>query len=423
MLKKLTVSFIILGFIFSIIPPMNAYASEINININNQPVLFARDSGKPFVDQANRTQVPFRLTMESFGCLVSWDSDHQTAIAEKDGTVVKVPIGEPYIIKNGQQIENDTAALIKDNHTYLPIRAVLEAFGASVNWDPNTQSVLVSTNNQNKKMTIHFLDVGQADSIFIDMGTYEILVDGGNNSDGPFVVNYMKPYLDGDLELLVATHAHEDHIGGLDHVISAYQIDQIVYSDETSSTLSFKDFYHAAISEPNCKFTGDSDMIFDLGYGAQFKVMEMGDGYHDPNQNSVVSIIDYNDIEILLMGDLDSTVEKSNLSKFNDIDVLKVGHHGSRTASSQAFLDIVRPDVSIISAGIDNKYSLPNADIITKLLSMNSSVYGTFRSGNIIMTTDGYQYSYNTTIQLTSVDAGAHSTISQINIPSISKTM
>ena len=82
-----------------------------------------------------------------------------------------------------------------------------------------------------------------------------------------------------------------------------------------------------------------------------------------------------------------------------------MGHHGSRTASSQAFLDVVRPEVSVISAGLDNKYSLPNADVISRLLSMNSSVYGTFRSGNIVMTTDGSSYSFNTNLGLTAGDA------------------
>ncbi|HYE69201.1 MAG TPA: stalk domain-containing protein [Anaerovoracaceae bacterium] len=407
MFKKLTVSCIILGLIFSIISPRNVYASEINININNQPVQFLQNSGEPFIDQANRTQVPFRLTMESFGCAVSWDNENQTAIAEKDGTIVTVPIGESYIMKDGEKIANDTAALIKDSRTYLPIRAVLEAFGAFVEWQPDTQSVMVSTIDPNKIMTVHFLDVGQADSIFIDMGSYEILIDGGNNADGPLVVNYLKPYVDGNLELIVATHAHEDHIGGLDNVISAYQIDTIIYSDETSSTISFNDFYHAAISEPNCKLIGDSDKTIDLGYGAQFKTIEMGDGLKDPNENSVVSMIDYNDIEVLFMGDLEATTEMNNLGKFSDIDVLKVGHHGSRTSSSQAFLDIIRPDVSIISAGLTNKYSLPNADIIARLHSMDSVIYGTFRSGNIILTTDGEQYRLNTNLLLTSEDAGA----------------
>lgn len=422
MFRKSTVYVIILAFLFSIFSAENVYASEIKIkiNIDNRPVHFTPDSGEPFVDQTNRTQVPFRSTMESFGCVVRWDGDHQTAVAEKGGTVVEVPIGKPYIIKDGQQIANDTSALIKDSHTYLPIRAVLEAFGASVNWDPDSQSVLVATGSpeeeKNALMTVSFLDVGQADSIFIDYGSYEILVDGGNYSDGTFVANYIKPYIDGDLDLIVGTHAHEDHIGGLTSVINAYSVDRVIYSDETSTTSSFQNFYNAAVYKQNCTFTGDSDMTFDMGGGAEFKILEMGDGYTDPNENSIVSMIDYNNVEVLLMGDLDTTIEKNNLNKFSDVDVLKVGHHGSRTATSQAFLDVVKPEVSVISAGSDNKYLLPNAEVLTRLLSMNSAVYGTFRSGTVVMTTDGSRYSFNTDVRLSSADAGATSAGSQSSV-------
>lgn len=404
MRKKLSIVISVFIIATSITPVFAA-----NINIDNQNVLFTEESGQPFIDQANRTQVPFRQAMEAFGCVVTWDESTKTAIAEKNGVIVQVPIGAYYIFRNGQQIPNDTTALIKDNKTYLPIKSVLQAFGASVNWDGATQTVSVVTDGQ-KNMTIHFINVGQADSIFIDMGTYEILVDGGNRSEGNLVVDYIKPYVDGNLDLIVATHSHVDHMGGLYNVISAFDVSEIIYSDEKPDTTVFNDFFKAASEEANCTFIGDSDQSFDLGNGAQFKILEMGDGYADVNENSVVSMVDYNDVEVLLMGDLDMAVEKSNLGRFEDIDVLKVGHHGSRTASSQAFLDVVKPEVSIISAGLDNDFLLPGSEAIDRLLSMNSLVYGTFRSGNIIMTTDGSGYNFNTDIQLSLSDAGAHTT-------------
>lgn len=121
----------------------------VGVNIDNQAVTFTESSGAPFIDQANRTQVPFRQTMERFGCTVSWDEINKIAVAEKDGITVQVPIGASYIIKNGQQIKNDTAALIKDNRTYLPIRAVLEAFGADVSWDAKAQTVFAFSSGDN----------------------------------------------------------------------------------------------------------------------------------------------------------------------------------------------------------------------------------------------------------------------------------
>lgn len=144
MKKRLSVILSVLILSMSFVP---TYAASISIN--NQNVHFTETSGIPFIDSANRTQVPFRQTMEAFGASVSWDSANNMAVAVKDGVTVWVPIGASYIIRDGQQITTDTAALIKDGRTYLPIRAVLEAFGADVSWNNDTQTVVVS--NQNKK--------------------------------------------------------------------------------------------------------------------------------------------------------------------------------------------------------------------------------------------------------------------------------
>jgi len=127
----------------------SAYAAtNPAVSINNQLVQFTTSSGTPFIDAAGRTQVPFRLTLEKFGAVVTWNSQTRTATAVKDGVTVRVPIGKNYIYRNTEIIYNDTAALIKDSRTYLPIRVVLEAFGASVNWNSNLNRVEILTGVQ-----------------------------------------------------------------------------------------------------------------------------------------------------------------------------------------------------------------------------------------------------------------------------------
>lgn len=127
---------------------------EVNVFLNNEQIIYDNNYGFPFIDENNRTQVPFRLTLELFGAEVSWDEKNQTAIAEKDGVVVKVPIGEKYIYRNDEIIINDTESIIIDNRTYLPIRIVMEAFGCDVVWvsegrgvyiDYSTSSISIST--------------------------------------------------------------------------------------------------------------------------------------------------------------------------------------------------------------------------------------------------------------------------------------
>jgi hypothetical protein len=119
--------------------------SSIDININGANVPFSIDSGKPFIDAYSRTQVPLRVTMEQFGCTVNWNSLNKIANVEKDGVIVEVPIGEPFIIVNGKEVANDTIAQIKDGRTYLPIRSVLQAFGAEVKWDSTNKTVIVNS--------------------------------------------------------------------------------------------------------------------------------------------------------------------------------------------------------------------------------------------------------------------------------------
>lgn len=119
--------------------------NEIIVSVDSERVEFDEDIGYPFIDENNRTQVPFRATLEKYGANVDWDDVNRMAIATKDDITVKVPIGENYILKNDEKIETDTVALIKDSRTYLPIRAVIEAFGSLVEWDSGLNTVVITT--------------------------------------------------------------------------------------------------------------------------------------------------------------------------------------------------------------------------------------------------------------------------------------
>lgn len=391
-------------FMLYCITPITTSAASVGIIINGDPVVFTVDSGVPFVDSASRTQVPLRATMEAYGCEVDWDNVTRTAIVEKDGTVVKVPIGASHIVVNGKQIKNDTVAVIKNNRTYLPIRAVLEALGGYVTWDASKNSVEVDSTAQLLK--VHFIDVGQADAILIDIGVIEVLIDAGDDNDGITVANYIEPYVDDALDIVVATHPDADHIGGMDVVFSCYDVSSVVESGIMGSSSAYND-YLSAIRNENCKRYEDDTASIPLGYeGATLDFIETGDGYTDTNDCSVVCQLNYNDISVLFTGDMSEDVEIDNLNQFEDIDVLKVGHHGSKYSSSTKFLNKIKPEYAVISAAKGNSYNHPHSETLQRLFNINSKVLGTQKSGTIMLSTNGKAYNLNKSNYLTLADAG-----------------
>jgi len=262
----------------------------------------------------------------------------------------------------------------------------------------------VILNEGSLPMYIHFIDVGQGDSIFVDYGDYEILIDAGDNSSGDKVTDYISQYIDGNLELIIATHVHEDHIGGLDTVMNSYQIDRVIDSGDAAETATFNDYF-AAIREEDCVYIADEDMKIDIGDNAVLTIIETDDGKSNHNNNSVIAMIDYQDIEILLTGDMESPAERRHLTKFTDIDVLKAGHHGSSTASCEDFLSVVKPETVIISCAEENTYQHPHKETVNRFLNIGASVYGTFMSGTIVLTTDGSTCIFNSDDHLTIEDA------------------
>lgn len=138
----------IIALIFAFICMSSTYAYAVDINIEGTNVKFCGHTGIPFIDAANRTQVPLRMTMESLGAKVEWNQVTKVAVVEKEGVAVEIPMGKAYIIKNGERIPNDTDAVIKNDRVYMPIRRVIEAFGAEVGWQNQTQTVTIDHFNK-----------------------------------------------------------------------------------------------------------------------------------------------------------------------------------------------------------------------------------------------------------------------------------
>lgn len=246
-----------------------------------------------------------------------------------------------------------------------------------------------STAQETTIVKVHFINVGQADSILIDCGEFEILIDGGNNHNGDTVCEYLADKVDGNLEIIVATHPDADHIGGLDTVLENYTVEKIIDSGKTHTTKTYRDYMEAVQNEENAIFLEDADMVFEIGDNVLFSIIEIVDNQSHMNNNSVVSRLDVGDISFLFTGDLESEIELEYLDKFEEADVLKAGHHGSRSSSSPEFINKVNPKYMVISCGLDNKYGHPHAETLDTLAKINIITYRTDLQGSIVIETDG----------------------------------
>ncbi len=248
---------------------------------------------------------------------------------------------------------------------------------------------------QDETLEVYFIDVGQADSILIKTGDDNMLIDAGNNEDGQKLVNYFKNLGIDTFDYVVATHPHEDHIGGMDDVINNFDINNYYMPNKISTTKTFEDVLDALESNnlnyevPN---VGDE---FDLG-SASLRVIYAGDDTNDDNDSSIIVKMTYGSNTFLFTGDATSNVEKQILNKDIKSDVLKVAHHGSNYSTTDEFLNKVNPKYAVISVGQNNSYNHPSTTTLDKLNKKNVKLYRTDLVGTIIFTSDGNNISVKT---------------------------
>ena len=240
--------------------------------------------------------------------------------------------------------------------------------------------------NNTDVVKVEYIDVGQADAILIENNKKYMLIDAGNNEDGDLLVNYFKDKNITDFEYVVATHPHEDHIGGMDNIIKNFNIKNYYMPDCYTTTKTFEELLDA-LEEKNLSFeTPDIDSEFVLG-DALFKVLYTGTDKRDLNNTSIVLRMIYKDVSFMFTGDATNTTEKKILAKDLQSDVLKVGHHGSQYSTSDEFLDKVNPKYAIISVGTGNVYDHPKDITLNKLKGIE--VHRTDKEGTIRVISDG----------------------------------
>ncbi|KNF09965.1 ComE operon protein 3 [Gottschalkia purinilytica] len=243
------------------------------------------------------------------------------------------------------------------------------------------------------QLAVHFIDVGQADSILIQFPNGQTsLIDGGNRDDKDLVVNYIKEQGIKKIDYLIATHPHEDHIGGLPEVINTFEIGKIYMPKKSANTKIFERVVKS-IKDKGLKATvakGGIDIINDNDL--KFKIIAPNsDNYSDTNEYSIVNKLEYKNISFLFTGDAEKESEEEmlNLGYNLSSDVLKVGHHGSRTSTSDKFLKAVNPKYGVISLGKNNDYGHPHKEAIDTLKNNNVNILRTDELGTIRIISDG----------------------------------
>lgn len=244
-------------------------------------------------------------------------------------------------------------------------------------------------------LKIYFVDVGQADCILIDVNGEYALIDAGNNEDGSKLVTYFHSLGIQSFQYLIGTHAHEDHIGGMDDIIRNFSAEHFYMPDAITTTKTFEDVLDALEEKQLAFETPEVDSTFSLA-DAKFQVLYVGSDKNDLNDTSIVLKMTYQDTSYLFTGDATGKVEKGILEKNLKSDVLKVGHHGSQYSSTAQFLKKVEPKYAIIQVGEGNSYEHPRQVTLDKLEKIGTKIYRTDRNGTIILSSDGRKISFET---------------------------
>ena len=278
------------------------------------------------------------------------------------------------------------------------VSAIIVALMGILFPEPAPEIPQVTTPISGNGLTVHFIDVGQADCALLECDGKYMIIDGGNVDDGQLVVSYLKQMGVETLEAVVCSHAHEDHVGGLPAVLSVFDAETVYAPVTQYDTKVFRNFVEKTESragEITVPAPGDQ---FSLG-SATCTVLGPVQEYEDPNHTSIVLKVSYGESDFLFTGDSEVGPENDMIDYWGDsfnweAEVLKVGHHGSDTSSGYRFVYEVNPTYGVISVGEDNSYGHPHEEPLSRLKDAGLLIFRTDLLGHVIATTDGSEISF-----------------------------
>ena len=254
----------------------------------------------------------------------------------------------------------------------------------------------VSQNGETSGLEVHFIDVGQGDATLIKADGHAMLIDAGENDKGTAVQLYLEKQGVEQLDYLVLTHTDSDHIGGADVIVTKFDIGQIFLSDFKKDNKTYRELMDSMKYKNMTFSTPQVGAEYELG-SAEFTIIAPNGTYEDANNSSMALILDYGDSSFLFSGDCEEEAEQDMLENGLDldVDVYQVGHHGSRSSSTEEFLNAMSPEYAVISCEEGNSYGHPHAKTLNNLRAGKVKVFRTDEQGSIIAYSDGTDITWN----------------------------
>ncbi|MEY8336930.1 ComEC/Rec2 family competence protein [Lachnospiraceae bacterium 62-35] len=263
----------------------------------------------------------------------------------------------------------------------------------------DTQQEGRTSSGDSHLLRVTFIDAGQGDAALLQCDGHNMLIDAGKNDHGTELQKFLMDRGIETFDYLVGTHPDEDHIGGLDVMINKFPTEHVLMPKREADTRTYDDviqamkYYSIPLEHPDA---GDQ---FYLGDAEVTVIGPVQETYSDSNNCSIVLMVRHGNCRFLFTGDAEEEAEADMLEKGIQLkaDVLKAGHHGSKSSSSQEFLDAVSPKVAVISCGVDNRYGHPHEETLDKFQAMGVEVYRTDSDGTIVAESDGNHITFHVT--------------------------